>query len=315
MPEPSEPVATDSLSIASLVPNLFQKLRPTFEGNSPLIMAGSILIMNDAYILPTVSGLLPGLSDDSRGMLYGAFGGYAFLNKLSKTAPKDYQKLLWSPSRGCMILIGSCQFDDSLDSLLQVFEATKFGIARVDADGMFRLITLDDIVELVRRGWLHPKLSVEAVGSPVLTISQDASIKEAIGSMLAHRVRRLFVHRREPAFVSDRSIISFLFSGARLSLARENPEKWIDARVSDIRLQEAPVVGPRVALGKAANLLGAQSDACVLTEDGRVVSRWDIIMKPWKAGLLMPGAADAIGETAKEELEERPALRPKQGLA
>ena len=291
MPESGAAKATPLPRLSALMPNLFQTLRPTFDGDAPLIMAGSIFLMNDVHIVPMVTSPRPNSSGDSHPTLQGAFGGYALLKKIAESTPKDYYNLLWSPGRYCVVKIGTCQFEDSLDVLLRLFESTRFGNARVDRSAGFILISLADIVELLRKGSLEAGMSVSEVGSPIVRISPKASIKEAIDKMLALRIRRLFIDGQGPAFVSDRSIISFMFSGERIYSVRNNPERWIDARVSDTRYGEAPTVAAGEPLDGAARVIGIQPDACLLTDDGKVVSRWDMVMKPWKAGVLAPGAA------------------------
>ena len=290
MPESGTAKATPLPRLSALMPTLFQTLRPTFDGDAPLIMAGSIFLMNDVHIVPMVTGPRPKSFLDPHPKLQGAFGGYALLKKIAESAPKDYYNLLWSPGRYCVTKIGTCQFEDSLDVLLWLFESTRFGNARVDRSGGFVLISLADIVELLRNGSLESCMSASEVGSAIIRISPDASIKEAIDKMLAHRVRRLFIDGQGPAFVSDRSIISFMFSGERIYLVRNNPKQWIDAKVSDTKFGEAPTIAAGEPLAGAARVFGIQPDACLMTDDGKVVSRWDMVMKPWKAGVLALGA-------------------------
>jgi len=298
MPERSRARAAPLPPISTLMPQLFLKMRPTFDGNSSLMAAGSMFVMNDVYILPLVSGLQPSSTADFRHALYGAIGSYSLLKKIAETSPKDYGKLLWTPARECLVLIGSCEFDDPLDELLQVFEFTGFGNARINHFARFTLITLADIVDLVRQGTLETGMPATAVGSPALRISADAPLKEAIDRMLAQGVRRLFIEGKRPTFVSDRSIISFMFSGARIPLVKENPAVWIDAKVSDTRLQHAPVMTAGGTLAEAATIIGPNPDACVLTDNDKVVSRWDIVMKPWKARDLLPKATDQGAESS-----------------
>ena len=291
MSESRREKATPLPSLSALIPNLFQTLRPTFDGDAPLIMAGSIFIMNDVHIMPMLTYPRPGGLVGPRPVLQGAFGGLALLRKIAESTPKDYYNLLWSQSRNCVVKIGTCKFEDSLDVLLRQFETTKFGNARVYRPGGFILVSLEDVVELLRKRSLEAGMSASEVGSPMVSISPKASIKEAIDKMLTRNIRRLFIDGQGPAFVSDRSIISFMFSGERIYSVRNDPEHWIDARVSDTKYAEAPTVAAGEPLGGAARMIGIQPDACLLTDDGRVVSRWDMVMKPWKAGVLVAGAA------------------------
>ena len=291
MVEGAGPGVVPSPKLSALFPHLFLKLRPTFDGNSPIIMTGSLLIMNDVYILPMAESLLPSATNDSRQMLCSAFGAHAFLSKLAKTQPRDYHKLLWTPSRECVVLIGSCNYGDSLDDVLHMFEVTRYGNARVNNEWRFTLITLSDFVELLREGALESRMPATAVGSQPVVVPPDTPIKEAVSLMLENRVRRLFIKGRGPTYVSDRTIISYMFSGERINLARRNPEKWFDAKVSETSLREAPTIETGATLSEAAAAIGSRPDDCLFTGDGKVVSRWDMIMKPWNAGELGPPGA------------------------
>lgn len=293
MPENGAARGTPLPSLSALMPSLFLTPRPTFDGDAPLIMAGSIFLMGDVHIMPMVTRVPHGHLGGQHTELQGAFGGYALLRKIAQTDPADYYGLLWGPGRHCVVKIGSCQFDDSLDQLLRVYESTNFGNARVDSASGFILISLADIADLLRKGSLESRMSASEVGTPVITISQDASIKEAIDKMLAHRIRRLFIEGKGPSFISDRSIISFMFSGDRIYFVRSSPEKWIDAKVSDTELRSASTIASGEPLAGAARAYGLQPDSCLMTDDGKVVTRWDLIMKPWQKGDLVAGAVGA----------------------
>jgi len=286
-------------SISALIPNLYLHLRPTFDGDSPIISAASIFLMNDVHIVPMVTSRPANSSPKLLGQkLQGAFGGFPLLRKIANTAPRDYYELLWTPSREFVVGIGDCKFDDSLDVLLRVFQETNFGYARVDNKGRSVLISLEDLVQLMRKGSLKSDMTASEAGSQVIHISPDASIKEAIDMMISHRVRRLFLDGKDSAFVSDRSIITYMFGGERIYFVRRNPEQWIDAKVTDTNLGAAPTVAATDSISDVAQVFGVQPDACLMTDDGKVVSRWDMVMKPWKAGALVSGAAVSNSESS-----------------
>lgn len=278
-------------SIIALMPKIFDAPRPIVDGNSPLITAGSMFVLSDVYMLPVVTGLHPRWSEESRVMMYGALGGYALLKRTAETSPSDYYKMLWTPCTETVVWLASCQSSDSFEDLLRLFDTTRFGNARVDHFQKHTLVTLGDFVALLRNRSLASDMAAASVGSKPITISPERPIVEAIKKMLSYNVRRLMLEGRPREFVSDRSVIRFMFRSDRLFLVRDSPEKWIDARVSDLPSKQAGRLPPRSTIYDACKGIGDQPDDCLVTDDGKVVSRWDLVIKPWKAGRLTVKAA------------------------
>ncbi|MGD0396683.1 MAG: adenylate/guanylate cyclase domain-containing protein [Nitrososphaerales archaeon] len=283
----------DGPSISSLLPGLFKLHRPIADGNSPLIHAGFILNTSDLHILPVMKGLRPRRDRRTGLVLYGALSGYSFLEKFVKTKPKDYYDLLQTPSREIAVWIGSVDFGDPVSDLLHVFEATKFGAARVSDHDIYTVVTLADLVGAMRNHSLVSDMRVEQVGSQPVSIPSDAEIGEAVKMMLKFRVRRLFPQDRPDEFISSRSVIEFMLTPERLQLARKSPEEWCDAKVSVLGTRSARVVALGASLNEAARMIGDEPDDCLVSEGGLVVSRWDLLMKPWKLGRLSPGGSMA----------------------
>ena len=217
--------------------------------------------------------------------LRGAFGTYGILRKIADSKPQDYYKTLWSRSGDVPMWIGTRGYDDSLDDVLQMFSVTKFGGARIAQGTKEALLTLADFVGLMGAGRLSTSMSTDDVCSVAIAIASDRPIIEAAKEMITRSVRRLFVRGEQGDFVSDRSLVDYMFSPGRLEIARDSPEKWIDGNVSDLatRTPGRCNTGP---LGEAAKAMGPAPDDCLLTDELRLVTRWDLVVKPWKSGKL-----------------------------
>ncbi|MDG6901192.1 MAG: CBS domain-containing protein [Nitrososphaerota archaeon] len=301
MSESEEMTAASTRSIIALMPELFRSPRPVFDGNSPLITAGSMFTLNDIFMLPVIAGLHPRWGANSRVMMYGAVGGYSLLKRVAETSPPDYYKMLWTPCSETVMWIASCLSSDSIDDLLRLVEMTRFGNVRVDHLRQHTLATLGDVVALIRNRSLTSDMAAASVGSKPVSISRDRPVREAIRKMLSHNVRRLMLDGRPREFVSDRSVVRFMFRSDRLFLARDAPQRWIDAKVSDLQAQKAGRLSQGGTIYDACKVMGSQPDDCLVTDDGRVVSRWDLVMKPWKAGRLkLPdGGPRSSGRSAR----------------
>ena len=111
--------------------------------------------------------------------------------------------------------------------------------------------------------------------------------------MFEKRVRRVFLsseRKNSVSFISSRNIIRFLFSPERLEIAKENPERWVDAKLSEIDASEAKMIADGKIVNQAAREIGDRVDDCLVCEHTKkVVTRWDIVMKPWKTGNYLFG--------------------------
>ncbi|MDA4112290.1 MAG: hypothetical protein OK439_07090 [Thaumarchaeota archaeon] len=280
-------------SIQSLFPDLFKIPRPIITGSGPLIISGTLLHLEEVQMLPIVQGLQPKFDPVTKIKMYATLGGYSVLNAVLKTNPKDYDKLLWIPGQDIPVWIGSLKFTDSYSDLLNVFELTKFGDAAVEGEGSFpALITLQEVLSLFRTDVIESKLRVSEIGSEMIKISSESTLLDALRLMFEKRVRRVFLSgwdRWESIdqafpFVSSRDIIRFLFSPVRLELAKKHPELWTGAKLSEIKGSYGKEIHSGKIVNQAASEIGNGTDDCLVSHDEKkVVSRYDIVMAPWKA--------------------------------
>ena len=117
-------------------------------------------------------------------------------------------------------------------------------------------------------------------------IDSDQTVLEAMTTMRDHRVRRLFLRGREGEFVSDGSILAYLFTPRAITLAKESPRSWTGAKLSRIRPTKARRVSPTATVGELATMIQSGIDAFTLAGGAFVVTKWDLVMKPWKAGQI-----------------------------
>ena len=98
--------------------------------------------------------------------------------------------------------------------------------------------------------------------------------------MFDHHFRRIFVDDQH-TLVTDRRIIGYLFSSARLSATFENPKTMFDANLGDLERMEPKKISSKASLKTAALSMKDASEDCLICEKG-VVTPWDLIMKPRK---------------------------------
>ena len=107
-------------------------------------------------------------------------------------------------------------------------------------------------------------------------------LRKALLFMFSHRFRRVFLSAGG-TFISDRSIISHIFSPAALHDLAANPRQppgGADSGDREEQTQEGPWA--HHAQGGREHSLSGDIGQC-LTSRGTVITPWDIIMKPWVA--------------------------------
>jgi len=245
-----------------------------------------MLHISDVQMLPVEGGELAHYHEKAKIKLYAAIGGYSVLDKIIVTDPTKYQKLLWRPCKEAIVWIGSANYEDEFESLFKTFEITHFGDVIIDrGEDTHALLTLTDLVGLLRQGILTSTITAGEISSKIVSIPSDTPLIDAIRIMFQKRIRRLFLDNpvRGYEFISSRKIISFLFSPERLQSAKDKPEHWLDAKVTDVDLTRAEIVDDNFSANKISRLMGNDLEDCLVTMKGRgVVTRWDLMIKAEK---------------------------------
>jgi CBS domain-containing protein len=254
------------------------------KGDEPVVLTASYIKNIEVHLLPGGRKIPQKKPEHSKFPLHPAFGGYGILKKVVESEPKEYYNTLWSKSAEVPIWIGSCRYERPFDEILEAFSETKIGGARVTKGHQEALITLGDAVGLISSGRLSTNMTTAEVGSVPVTISKNELIIGAIREMVSKNIRRLFVENEE-RFISDRTVIDYMFSPGRLGIARDHPERWIEGTVAELG-SKSPGRCRSGDLDEAAKEIGESPDDCLLTDDRRVISRWDMVVRPWRAGKL-----------------------------
>ena len=279
----------ESPRISTLFPDIFNVHSPITVGSNALIVSASLLSLKEVQILPMVQGLQPVVDHETKIKMFATLGEYSVLEAIGKSEPRDYLKLLWTECDEVPTWIGSVKFSDTLDDLLNVFQRTKFGNAAIEDESMGHpgLVTLKDIVSLYRSGRLRTSVRVSEISSERVSTPLDSTITDALQLMFKKRIRRVFHAGYDLQFTSSRDIIRFLFSPQKLEAVKKTPGTWLDARLSDFVPSRANSVPDGAPIIEAARQIGDGVDDCLVCESNQqIVSRWDIVMKPWEEGIM-----------------------------
>ncbi|MDG6915442.1 MAG: CBS domain-containing protein [Nitrososphaerota archaeon] len=265
------------MKIRDALPHVFNRAYPVLDPKMPMLPAVSMLRFQEIDGLPLVI--------DTSASRPRALHGYSLLRRLLALGQGGFWKFIERPCEDAAQSIGSVWADESLEKLFDVFLKERFGFAWIaDTEKTGVPVSLADIIELYRTGLIESDLQVKDVGSPIFALPGMTPLRKALLFMFSHRFRRVFLSVGG-TFVSDRSIISHVFSPAVLHDLAANPDALLEIPIAEVEKTKSKRVPGRTTLKAAANTLGGDIGQC-LTSRGAVITPWDIVMKPWEAKRL-----------------------------
>ncbi len=275
------------MKLKEAFPEIFRRPVPVVAQGTTILVAGTLLDTPRRDVLPIVRSLdktLNFVSNDSKHLI--AFAGQAIISKLLEWNPRDHYMFLFEPIESASLQVAPIPADEEITSLFHAFIRTKFGWSIIDDHGTYAIATLADLIPLYGRGILETSLCARDVASPVFSLPQDTKLSKALQEMIHRSVRRVFLSDTN-RFVSDREILSYIFSPARLAVVRNAPQKMLKATLDDVGSVEAINVDGSATLREASELFRPSSGAWCLSCGEGVITPWDLVVKPWKMGQLI----------------------------
>jgi len=264
------------MKIGEALPHVFDRATPVLEPDTEVLLAVSQLLFHKVDALPI--GFRP------RQRKRHAVFGYSCLDKLLQTEPEEYGKFLASPCVKAARELARIKADDDIESFLNVFQTTGFGLSWVESKTASGFASLLDSLNLYSQGLIDTSMTVGETASPIFSLPGETKIDIALQEMFDRKFRRVFVEGKHQ-LLTDRRIIGKVFSMERLPLASKNPKSFLDLKLSDIGAAKPLFVNEDAKVKQAALSIQKISEETLVCERG-VVTPWDLMMKPLEAGNL-----------------------------
>jgi hypothetical protein len=264
------------LKIEKALPHVFSRANPLLDPSMPMLPAVSMLRFQQIDGLPLVLG---------GAKIPRAIHGYSILTKVLRIRPDGFWQFLEGRCEDAAQPIAKVKADDDLAVLLDAFEAERFGFAWVsygESEGV--AVSLGDVLGLYRTGAIESDLEVHDVGSPIFSLPGLTPLRQALLFMFSHRFRRIFVAGGN-AYISDRGIVSHMFSPATLRTIAKDSRDILSVPIAEIEKASPRRVPGKTSLQAAAHALEGDTAQCLVSR-GLVVTPWDLVMKPWKSKAL-----------------------------
>ena len=291
------------MKLKEALPEIFRRPVPVVAEGTAILVAGTLLDTPRRDVLPVVGSSdmsLKFVSKDLGGRYLMAFAGHAILSRLLERKPRDHYKFLFEPIENVALSVQAIPADEEITTLFRAFARTRFGWAVIEDSGTCALVTLADLIPLYDRKILNSDLRVKDVASKVFALPRDTKLSRALQEMIRHGVRRVFLSGSNRS-VSDREILTFIFSPVRLAVVRNSPPEMLEATLEDVESVEPIVVDSNITLGEASELFKPVSGAWCLACSEGIVTPWDLIVKPWKIGhLIIREKMEQIHDTGEQ---------------
>ena len=274
------------ISIKEALPQVFKRPLATIAAGTANFIAGTLIDIprRDVFPIAYAKGRSFRLYEE-KGK-HRAFSGYGLLLRVSSTEPRDRYNFLFEPCERAAITIRCVDADEPLTSVFDTMSETRFGWLLAHDSGKYAAVTLGDLMALYASGILSTDLRLGEIATEmVFSLPGRTALETVVREMLERRVRRVFLQGTK-SFVCDRDLMMYIFSPERLRRIRDYPSKMLEPRLAEVTPEQAFRAGAGELVSEAVpRFENSYGSPCILTTMG-VVTPWDMLIKPWKAGRL-----------------------------
>ncbi len=245
--------------------------------NDPVIYAAPYLTISDIEAVIIIN---------KNNNVKGVLTGYNIISLINKHVHDVWSILYKTRASDVTWDALMVTFNEELFSLLKKLHERKIGYSIVLENAKpVGIIGLVDIIKFyVYSGVTRMLKDIKArdlLSRPLIKISPDKSLREAISIMINMKVRRIFVEGFN-LMLNDRSIIRKLLTFPLIERLRDEPDKILNAPIQSLTplLQKPDIVGQDDPFDKVAQSILKSEAHCLVTSgfDG-IITPWDVIMK------------------------------------
>jgi CBS domain-containing protein len=266
------------LRLIAAFPHSLEREYPVVRPDYPLLTVLYLLRMKDVAAVP-LSG--------TKKVENRAVFGFSSLSKMLYQGPAKFASSLKEPCLSASDQLASVDVDQDLESLLRVFKARRLGLAMATSGRRRSMVTLADVLGLYSEGSIRTTMQLRDVSSAIVSLPGTMSMRGALKEMFSHRFRRAFIEGGR-GYVSDRTIMDEVLGPKALEELDEDPHKDLLATpIGKLQSVEPIFVSAETSIKAAARHLGGEWGRCLVMGKERMVTQWDVVMKPFLAGKLI----------------------------
>jgi hypothetical protein len=266
-----------TVTINRVLGHVFRRPYLSIPPETPFLQLGTFLATG--YQI-NVDGLIVAIDKK----LVGRISGKHILDHLLKMNYDD-----WSSVRASDLMdsnTSSVEMESSLSSLLKLFVETNFALTPITSkSSLIGSIVIRDILPLISE--LNLDTPVKMVGSPIVRISMNETLKKSIDIMLEKKIRNLVVssagdhnNNKDNYIVNDRTILEFIFSyeGRKIMHQGLGATALGSVSLNSLNMTAASSISENQTISKTATMLRDINTPALLLKN-HIVTPWDIVMK------------------------------------
>jgi hypothetical protein len=129
------------------------------------------------------------------------------------------------------------------------------------------LVSLRDLLGLYKKGLVNTTLSAGQIASAIFSMPTDSTLRQVLMEMFTRRFRRIFLGDDENAkALTDRRIISYVFSTSRLSEVAHSPSNLLDTTVDKLEAMQPSKVSGKSKVKDVARVMMGEIEECLVCE-------------------------------------------------
>ena len=275
------------MKLKEALPSLFRRPFPLLEPETRVLLAGTILDTPRRDVLKVAE------LDENMGQFsekkdrFLAFSGYTLLARLLEIDREEYYKFLYEPCWRASKYASPVASNAEIATVLEEFARTRIGWSFVEENGKYDVISLSDFISFYQSGIFETDLTVPDVASQeIFTMPSNTRLGKALQEMRKRKIRRIFLPGNDYRFVSDREILTYIFSSEQVNLIKDDPGRMLDAALEDVGAVDAIKVDGRPTIKNISRLFKPESGMWCLVCSTGLVTPWDLVVKPWNMGRL-----------------------------
>jgi CBS domain-containing protein len=183
---------------------------------------------------------------------------------------------------------------DRLDSILKRMAENKFGdVALTDDDGHpIGILSLNKIIPCLALRKMKAPMKVRDVASRLKLAAEGHSLSDALHFIMKNRIRRIIIKRNSDYYgLTEREIIKAFFSFQGLQSLSQDEKTLQNSNLGQIvdgQSKRLPKVDGDISVHEAWGYLDGDPRTCLIVDEDRIATPWDLAVKPFLEGRLSP---------------------------
>jgi predicted transcriptional regulator len=232
-----------------------------------------------------------------QGKVIGAVYGFQLVSYLMNSPNEEVFKRLLLPIGQVVEGLGLSQIpslrqSDRFDSIMKKIASNKFGdvILTNDNGHPVGVLSLSQVISSLAHKGKKVNMKVRDVATKLKLAAEEQPLLDALRYMTRNRIRRTIIRRKSKFFgLTEREILKAFFSLDGLQSLHDDPSKFLTSSLGQLvggRAKELPRVSGDIHVHEAWGYLKGDPSACVIVDEDRIATPWDLVMKPYFEGKL-----------------------------